>query len=108
METSTDFCNLRSLRKALEYLEHGGHVCGWHGKYFMAVVVLDELVLEVPGPWWRSMPSSNPGVAMLVVLEIFFTLADELLISPATGTKGIAVKVICPLLVILAVEGLGV
>ena len=74
----------------------------------MAVVVQDELVLEVPGPWWRSMPSSNPGVAMLVVLEIFFTLADELLISPATGTKGIAVKVICPLLVILAVEGLGV
>jgi hypothetical protein len=105
---STGFCNLRSLRKALEYLEHGGHVCGWHGKYFMAVVVLDELVLEVPGPWWRSMPSSNPGVAMLVVLEIFFALADELLISPATDTKVIAVKVICPLLVILAVEGLGV
>ena len=96
------------MRKTLEYLEHSGHVYGWCGEDFMAVVVRDELILEVPGPWWRSTPSSNPGVATLVVLEIFFTLADDLLIGPTIGTKGIAVKAICPLLVILAVEGLRV
>ena len=48
METSTGFCNLRGLTKTLEYLEHNGHVCGRRGKDFVAVVVQDELILEVP------------------------------------------------------------
>ena len=102
------FCNLRSLVKVLEYLEYGGHVCRWRGEDLVAVVVQDKLVLEVPGPWWRSMSSSNPGIATLTVVEIFFTLADDLLIGPTIGVKGIAVKAICPLLVILAIEGLRV
>ena len=74
----------------------------------MAVVVQDELVFEVPGPWWRSTPSSNPGVVTLVVLEIFFTLADDILVGSMIGAKSVAVEAFCLLLVVLAVEGLGV
>ena len=73
----------------------------------MAVVVQDKLVLEVPGPWWRSTPSCNPGVATLAVVEIFFALADDFLVCPAIGAEGIAVKMLCLLFVILA-EGLEV
>ena len=62
METSTGFCNLRGLRNILEYLEYGGHVCRWRGKDIMAIVVQDELVLEVPDPWWRSTSSCNLGM----------------------------------------------
>ena len=62
METSVGFCNLGSLRKPLKYLIHSGHVCRWHGEDFMAVVVQDELVLEVPDPWWRSTSSCNLGM----------------------------------------------
>jgi len=103
---STGFCNLRGLREILEYLEYGSHVCRWHGEDFIAIVVQDELILEVPGPWWRSTPSSNPGVATLVVLEIFFALADDFLVGLTIGTESVAVEVICTLLIILAVEGL--
>ena len=108
METSTGFCNLRGLRKTLEYLEYSGHVCGWCGEDFLAVVVQEEFVFEVPGPWWRSTPSPNPGVAALGVLEIFFTLADDLLVGPTIGAKRIAVKMFFPLLVVLTIEGLAV
>jgi len=106
VETSTGFCNLRGLRKTLEYLEYGGHVYRWCGEDFVAVVVQDELVLKVPGPWWRSTPPCNPGVATLAVVEIFFALADDLLVGPTIGTKSVAVKAFCPLLVVLAIEGL--
>jgi hypothetical protein len=108
MEMSPGFCNLRSLGKVLEHLEYGGHVCRWRGEDFMAVVVQDELVLEIPGPWWRSTRRCNPVVAMLVVLEVFFPLADDLFIGPAIGTESVAVKAILPMLLVLAVEGLGV
>ena len=74
----------------------------------MAVIVQDELVLKVPGPWWRSTPPCNPGVATLAVVEIFFALANDLLVGPTIGTKSVAVKAFCPLLVVLAIEGLEV
>ena len=86
MEMSLGFCNLRSLGKVLEHLEYGGHVCRWRGEDFMAVVVQDELVLEVPGPWWRWMLPSNPGVAALGVLEVFFATPDDFLVGPAVST----------------------
>jgi len=86
--------------KVLEYLEYGGHVCRWRGEDFMAVVIQDELVLGIPGPWWRSTPSCHP--------RVFFALVNDLLVGPAIGAKSIAVKVIYLLLVILAIEGLGV
>ena len=108
METSTGLCNLRSLRKTLEYLEYSGHVCGWCGEGFLAVVVQEEFVFKVPGPWWRSTPSPNPGVAGLSVFEIFFALLDDLLIGPSISAKSVAVKAFCPPLVILTIEGLGV
>ena len=105
---STGFCNLGSLRKILEYLDYGGHVCRWRGKDFMSIVVQDELVLEVPGPWRRWALSSNPGVAALGILEIFFTTLDDFLIGPAIGAEAVAVKTLHPLLVVLTGEGLGV
>ena len=74
----------------------------------MAVEVQDKLVLEVPGPWWIPTPSCNPGDVTLAVVEIFFTLVDDLLIGPTIGAKSIALKPFCPLFVILAIEGLGV
>ena len=92
----------------LECLEQSGHVYGWRGEDFMAIVVQDELILEVPGPWWRSACRCNMGVATLVVLEVLFALANDLFVGPVIGAKGVAVKAICPLLVILADEGLGV
>ena len=45
---------------------------------------------------------------MLIVLEIFFALADDFLVGLTIGTESVAVEVICTLLIILAVEGLGV
>ena len=72
----------------------------------MAVVVQDELILEVPRPWWRSTPSCNPGVATLAVVEIFFALADDLLVGPTIGAKSVAMEAFCAMLVILAVKGL--
>ena len=60
VETSTGFLDLGSLGKTIEYLKNGGHVGGWRGEDLVAVIVQDELVLEVPGPWWRSTPSPNP------------------------------------------------
>ena len=74
----------------------------------MAVVVQDELVLEVPGPRWRWTPPSNPRVAALGVLEIFFGLQDDVLVGPTIGAKGVAVKTLRPLLVVLAGDGLRV
>ena len=65
-------------------------------------------MLEVPRPWWRWTPPSNPGVAALSILVIFFTPLDDFLIGPAIGAKGIAVKTPCLLLVVLAAKGLGV
>ena len=76
VDTSMGFCNLGGLRNTLEYLEYGGHVCRWRSEDFVAVVVEDELILKVPGPWWRSTPLCNPRVATLAVVEIFFALAD--------------------------------
>ena len=91
------------MRKTLEYLDHSGHVCRWRGEDFMAIVVQDELVLEIPGPWWRSTPLGNPGVATPVVLEIFFALADDLLVGPTIGAESVAVEAICTFLIVLAV-----
>ena len=54
------------------------------------------------------MPPPNPGVVALGVLEVFFATADDFFVGPAIGTKGIAVKTLSPLLVVLAAEGLGV
>ena len=108
MDTSTGFLDLGSLGKTIEYLKNGSHVGGWRGEDLMAVVVQDELVLEVPGPWMSSMPLCSPGVATVTVVEIFFTLADDLLVGPTIGAKSVAVEAFCPLLVVLAVEGLGV
>ena len=71
----------------------------------MAVIVPDELVLEIPGPWWRSMWRCNPGVMMLVVLEVFFAPADGLFIGPTIGVESVAVKAILPMLIFLSVEG---
>jgi hypothetical protein len=45
---------------------------------------------------------------MLIVLEIFFALADDLLVGPTIGTESVAVEAICTLLIILAIEGLGI
>jgi hypothetical protein len=77
------------LRKTFKYQEYNGHVCRWRGEDFVAVVDQDELVLEVPGPWWRSTPWCNPGVATLVVLEIFFAPADDLFVGPAIGAESV-------------------
>ena len=74
----------------------------------VAVVVQDELVLEVPGPRWRWTPPSNPRVAALGVLEIFFGLQDDVHVGPTIGAKGVAVKTLRPLLVVLAGDGLRV
>ena len=46
--------------------------------------------------------------AMPGVLEIFFTLLDDVLIGPAIGVKSVAVKALFPLLAVFAGEGLGV
>ena len=48
VEMSTGFCNLGSLRETLEYWEYGSHVCRWHGEDFVAVIIQDELMFEVP------------------------------------------------------------
>jgi hypothetical protein len=108
VETSASFFNLRSLGKDFEYMEYSGHVGRWCGEDLVAVVVQDELVLEVLGPWWRWAPSSNPGIAALGILEIFFTPLDDFLVGPAIGAEAVAVKTLHPLLVVLADEGLGV
>jgi len=105
---SMGFCNLKSLRKILEYLEYGDHICRWHGEDFMAVIVPDELVLEIPGPWWRSTWRCNPGVATLAILEVFFAPADGLFVGPAIGVESVAVKEILLVLLVLTVEGFGV
>ena len=105
---STGFCNLGSLRETLEYLEYGSHVGRWRGEDFVGVVIQGELMLKVLGPWWRWMPPPNPGVVALGVLEVFFATADDFFVGPAIGTKGIVVKTLSPLLVVLAAEGLGV
>ena len=84
-------------------MEHGGHVGRWCGEDLVAIVVQDELVLEVPGPWWRSTWRCNPGFATLVVLDVLIALADDLFIGLAIGMKGVAVKAFCLLLVALAV-----
>ena len=44
----------------------------------------------------------------LVALKVLFALADDLFVGPAISAEGVAVKAICPLLVVLAAEGLGV
>ena len=68
------------------------------------------------------MPPSNPRVAALGILEIFFSLHDDVFIGPKIGPKGITVKPIGPkigpkgitvkalrpLLVVLAGDGLRV
>ena len=54
------------------------------------------------------MLSSNPGIATLTVVEIFFTLADDVFIGPTISTKSIVVEAFCSMLVVLTVEGLGV
>jgi len=105
VETSTGFCNLRSLRKILDYLEYGGHVCRWRGEDFMAVVVQDELVLEVPRSWWRSAWWCNPGVANFVGVEVVFSPKDGLIIGPALGAESVVAKAICSMLIVLAVVG---
>ena len=45
----------------------------------------------------------NLGVATLVVLEIFFALADDLLVGPTIGAESVAVEAICTFLIVLAV-----
>ena len=50
VETSIGFCSLRSLREIVKYLEYDSHVCRWRGEDFVAVVIQDELMFEVPGP----------------------------------------------------------
>ena len=44
----------------------------------------------------------------LSVLEIFFAPTDDIFIGPTIGTKSVAMEAFCPMLVVLAVEGLGV
>jgi len=74
----------------------------------MTVVNQDELVFEVPGPWRCWTPPCNPGVAMLVIIEIFLGLEDDSLVGPTVGAEAVAVKTFRPLLVVLASEGFGV
>ena len=74
----------------------------------MNVVIQDELVFEVPGPWWRSTWLCNLGVATLVILEFFFALEDGLVVGPALAAESVAAKAIFPMLIVLAVEGLRV
>jgi hypothetical protein len=74
----------------------------------MAVVIQDELVFEVPVPWWKWTPPSNPGVTMLSVFVIFLGLLDGCLVGPTIGAETVAVKMFHPLLIVFADEGLGV
>ena len=74
----------------------------------MAVVIQDELIFEVPRPWWRWMPLFNPGVATLSVFEIFLSLQDDCLVGPTIGAEAVAVKMLRPLLIVLTSEGVGV
>ena len=54
------------------------------------------------------MCSCNPGVAMFVSFEFFFTPEDGLIIGPAFGAESVAVEAIYSMLIILAVKGLRV
>ena len=108
METSTGFFDLRGSGKTFEYLKNSGQVGRWCGKDLVSVVVKDELIFEVLGPRWRWTPPSNSGVAALGIFEIMLGSLDDLLVGPTIGAKGIAVKTLRPLLVVLAGEGLGV
>ena len=45
----------------------------------------------------------NPGVATLIVLEIFFALADDLLVGPMIDKESVVVEAICTLLIFLTV-----
>ena len=74
----------------------------------MTVVIQDKLIFEVPGPWRCWTPPCNPGVATLVVIEIFLGLEDDSLVGPTAGTEAVVVKTFHPLLVVLASEGFGV
>ena len=56
----------------------------------------------------QQTPLSNTGVAALGVLEIFFGLQDDVLVGPTIGAKGVTVKTLRLLLVILAGDGLKV
>ena len=44
----------------------------------------------------------------LGILKIIFTPLDDFLVGLTIGTESVAVEVICTLLIILAVEGLGI
>jgi hypothetical protein len=74
----------------------------------MAIVVQDELIFKVPRPWWRSEWLCNPGVATFLSVEVVFGSEEGLTIGPAFGTKSVAAKAICSMLIVLAVVGLGV
>ena len=56
----------------------------------------------------QQTPLSNTGVAALSVLEIFFGLQDDILVGPTIGVKDVALKMLHPLLVVLASNGLRV
>jgi hypothetical protein len=72
----------------------------------MAVEVQDKFVLEIPRPWWTSACSCNLGVATFMGFEVIFAPEDGLIISPAFGVESVAVKAICLMLIVLAIEGL--
>ena len=78
------------------------------GEDLVAVVVQDELVFEIPRPRWRWAPPSNPEVAALSVFKIFLSLQDDSLIGPTISAEVVAVKMLSPLLIVLAGEGVGV
>ena len=103
MSSSLD--DLRSLLEALEHLEHRGQVDRRRGEDVLAVVVEDEVGVEVP---WPDRGALVPGVAVISVLHVLLGLMDHCLVAPSVSADVVAAYAISPGLVTFTGSRVGV
>jgi hypothetical protein len=70
----------------------------------MAVILQDEVVVEVPWGWWSQSRGGNLGVASISCLQISLGLSDGSLVLASFRTKVVAVMTLASCLLIFTFD----
>ena len=91
--------------EALECLEHGCQVGRWRGADVIALIVEDEVSVEVVS---LDLGAPVSGVAAFSVLHVLLGLTGHRLVAPSVGADVVAAVSIGSLLVVLVGSGVGI
>ena len=105
MQTGASLDDHGGLLEVLEHLEHSGEVGRRRGADALAVVVEDEVGVEVA---WSDRGAPVSEVVAVSILHFLLGLTNRRLVAPSVGTNVVATVSVGSLLVVLVGPGVRV